>query len=155
MGGEALQLLRILQLKDTIMEAVMSKVFAEYKEFSFVGQIVKYDGFWDLWLAICQAWYPLICLLRLADTSIGDMDKVKYYVSQIDRLLDRGLQNVIEKWTPPTRPAEKLLNVSTRNIDLDTSGLAKTEGLEEGCEKESGKYYVTFHSFHFVYNNIM
>ena len=77
------------------------------------------------------------------------MDKVKYYVSQIDRLLDCGLQNVIAKWTHPTCPAEKLLNASTRNIDKNTSGLAKTEGLEEECEEESGKYYVTFHSFHF------
>ena len=117
----------------------MSKVFVEYKEFSFVGHIVKYDGFWDLLLAICQAWYPLFCLLRLADTSIEGMYKVNYYVSQINRLLDRGLQNVIAKWTHPTCPAEKLLNASTRNIDKNTSGLAKTEGLEEECEEESGK----------------
>lgn len=133
----------------------MSKVFVEHKEFSFVGQIVKYDGFWDLLLAICQAWYPLFCLLRLADTSIGGMDKVKYYVSQINRLLDCGLQNVIAKWTHPTCPAEKLLDASTRNIDKNTSGLAKTEGLEEECEEESGQYYVTFHLFHFVNNYIM
>ena len=54
MGGEALQLLRILRLKDTIMEAVMSKVFVECKKFHFIGQIVKHDGFWDLLLAICN-----------------------------------------------------------------------------------------------------
>jgi hypothetical protein len=41
MGGEALQLLRILRLKDTIMEAVMSKVFVECKKFHFIGQIVS------------------------------------------------------------------------------------------------------------------
>ena len=104
-------------------------------------------GTYYLPFAICQAWYPLFHLLRLADTSIGGMDKVKYYVSQIFRLLDHGLQNVIAKWTHPTCPAEKLLDASTRNIDKNTSGLAKTEGLEEECEEESGKYYVTFHLF--------
>ena len=114
-------------------------MFVEYKEFSFVGQIVKYSGFWDLLLAICQAWYSLFCLLRLANTSIGGMEKVKYYVSQIDRLLAHGLQNVIEKWTHLPCSAEKLLNASTRNIDKNTAGLAKTEGLEEECEEESGK----------------
>jgi hypothetical protein len=76
MGGEALQLLRILRLKDTIMESVMSKVFIECKKFLFIGQIVKHDGFWDLLLAICQLRYPLFRLLRLADMR-GGIDKVK------------------------------------------------------------------------------
>ena len=71
MGGEALQLLRILRLKDTIMESVVSKVFIEHKKFLFIGQIVKHDGFWDLLLAICQLWYPLFRLLRLADKRGG------------------------------------------------------------------------------------
>ena len=40
MCGEALQLLRVLQLKDTIMEATMSKVFVEEGKFHFIREIV-------------------------------------------------------------------------------------------------------------------
>ena len=65
------------------MVSIMSKVFIECKKFLFVGQIVKHDGFWDLLLAICQLWYPLFRLLRLADMR-GGIDKVKYYVCQVD-----------------------------------------------------------------------
>ena len=42
MGGEALQLLRVLQLKDTIMEATMSKVFVEEKKFHFIREVVHH-----------------------------------------------------------------------------------------------------------------
>ena len=45
MGVEALSLLSIFSLKDTIMESVMSKVFIECKKFLFTGEIVKHDGF--------------------------------------------------------------------------------------------------------------
>lgn len=38
MGGEALQLLRVLRLKDTIMEATMSKVFVEKGNFTSSGK---------------------------------------------------------------------------------------------------------------------
>jgi hypothetical protein len=36
-------------------------------------------------------------LLRLCDTKTGCMDKVKYFVMQTDRLLESGLDNVLEK----------------------------------------------------------
>ena len=55
MGGEALQLLRVLRLKDTIMEATMSKVFVEEKKFHFIREIVRHEGFW----------YTLCCLTVL------------------------------------------------------------------------------------------
>jgi hypothetical protein len=87
MGGDALQLLRVLRLKDAIMESVMSKVSIECKKFLFIGQIVKPGSFWDLLLAICQLWYPLFWLLRLADMR-GGIDKVKYYVCQVDLLME-------------------------------------------------------------------
>ncbi len=40
MGGEALKLIRVLLLKDIIMEATMSKVFVEEKKFHFIREIV-------------------------------------------------------------------------------------------------------------------
>jgi len=140
MGGEALQLLRILRLKDTIMEAVMSKVFVECKKFHFIGQIVKHDGFWELLLAICKLWYPLFRLLRLADMR-GGIDKVKYYVCQIDLLMEHGLENVVKTWSAPTCPADKILAASMKKIETSTKeGKPKTEGLDDERDFENGEF---------------
>ena len=150
MGGEALQLLRVLRLKDTIMEATMSKVFVEERKFHFIREIVQHDGFWDLLFAICQCWYPLFCLLRLADLAIGGMDKVKYYVCQMDRLLDSGLRNVLVKWRSADCPYYKLLLASTRKIDsrsVDSSRKTKV-WMKKNCKMRMMKASVCCLSHH-------
>ena len=86
----------------------MSKVFVEHKEFSFVGQIVKYDGFWDLLLAICQAWYPLFCLLRLQTLVLGawirlsimSAKSIDYWIMDCKMLLKSGLAQAAPLRTP-------------------------------------------------------
>ena len=86
----------------------MSKVFVEQRDFYFVGHTVKHDNFWNLPYAICQAQSPLFCLMRLADTSIGGKDKVKYYVSQIDRLLEPALKDLMARWTHSSCQVQKV-----------------------------------------------
>ena len=136
MGGEALQLLRVLRLNDTIMEATMSTVFVEEKKFHFIREVVCHEGFWDLLFAICQCWYPLFHLLRLSDLALGGIEKVKYYVCQIDRLLDSGLSNVLAKWQMTDCPSLKLVLASERNFARKMGdGSEKTKGLEEDDEK--------------------
>ena len=53
MGREALQLLRVLQLKDTMMEATMSKVFLKKGNFTSLGKlfIMKDSGTYSLQFA--------------------------------------------------------------------------------------------------------
>ncbi len=97
------------------MESLTSKVFIECKKFLFIGQIVKHDGFWDLVLATCQRWYPLFQLLRLADMR-GGINKVNYYVCQIDLLIEAGLDG-LKKWSAPSCPADKIWSVSMRRLD--------------------------------------
>ncbi len=120
------------------MEATTSKVFVEERKFHFIREVVCHEGFWDLLFAICQCWHPLFCLLRLSDLAIGGIDNVKYYVCQIDRLLDSGLNNVLAKWQMPDRPMLKLVLASTRKIAKKKGdGAEKTVGLED--EDESGE----------------
>ncbi len=108
----------------------MSKVFIEWKKFHFIGQIVKHDGFWDLLLDICQLWYPLFWLLRLADMR-GGIDKVKYYICQIDLLMEAALNKVMKKWSAPSCPANKIWSASMRRLDKSyEEGNPKTEGLD-------------------------
>ena len=146
MGGEALQLFRILWFKDTIMESIMSKVWIENKKFLFIAQVVKHDGFWDLLLAICQLWYPLYRLLRLADIR-GGIDKVKFYICQVDELMELGLENVLKKWSAPTCPADKILSASMRKLEKRNEGNLKTEGLYIKGDIGNGKFIILFYEF--------
>ena len=60
----------------------------------------------------------------------GGIDKVKYYVCQVDLHLESGLQNVLKKWSAPTCPADKILSESMRKLDNSKVGNLKTEGLD-------------------------
>ena len=95
MGGELIQLLRVLRLKDALTECVASKAFQELKNFAIVGEVLLHEGFWDLLWYVCKALYPMYCLLRLADMKIGGSDKVKHFMNQIDQLL---LQNQLMRY---------------------------------------------------------
>ena len=83
MGGECLQLLRVFCLKS---------VLCDYRV-----PIIKSEAYWDLHFVIIQALYPLYRLPHLADMKEAAIDKVKYYIMQVDRLMDDGIENVCSK----------------------------------------------------------
>ena len=78
--------------------------------------------------------------------------EVKYYVCQMDRLLDAGLRNVLVKWRSADCPYYKLLLASTRKIDNRGSGSLKrteAEGLDGGnleVDDDEGKCLLYFTS---------
>ncbi len=135
MGGELIQLLRVLRLKDALTECVASRAFREMKNFAIVGEVLLHEGFWDLLWYVCKALYPMYRLLRLADMKIGGIDKVKYFMHQIDRLLPQSVVEVFEKWDSDSCPALKLKQACDCDLDYDlpkSMGGLKTTGLEIG-----------------------
>jgi len=135
MGGELIQLLRVLRLKDALTECVASKAFQDLKHFAIVGEVLLHEGFWDLLWYVCKALYPMYRLLRLADMKIGGIDKVKYFMHQIDRLLQQSVDEVFEKWDSDSCPALKLKLACDSDLDYDlpkSMGGLKTTGLEIG-----------------------
>ena len=135
MGGELIQLLRVLRLKDALTECVASRAFREMKNFAIVGEVLLHEGFWDLLWYVCKALYPMYRLLRLADMKIGGIDKVKYFMHQIDRLLPQSVVEVFEKWDSDSCPALKLKLACDSDLDYDlpkSMGGLKTTGLEIG-----------------------
>ena len=88
--------------------------------------------------------------MRLADLAIGGIDKIKYYVYQMDRLLDSELRNVLMKWRSADCPYHKLVLASMRSIDNRTCDSSrKTAGLEEEDlydEDDKGKCLLSFTS---------
>ena len=96
MGCECLQLLRVFRLKNVLCDCITSKALMELKEFQYIVPIIKSEAYWDYHFLVIQALY-LYCLLRLADMKEPGIDKVKYYVMQVDRLLDDGIGNICSK----------------------------------------------------------
>ena len=97
MGGECLQLLRVFCLKNFLCDCITSKVFMELTKFQYIVPIIKSEAYWNFHFAIIQALYPLYYLLHLANMKQEAIDKLKYYIMQVDCLMDDGIENVCSK----------------------------------------------------------
>ena len=156
MGGEMLQLLRVMRLKETLEEVVATKVFLELKEFHFLKDVIKCDDFWDCLFTLNQTLYGFYRLLRLGDTQIGVIDKVKYYILQIDRLMPDLLANLAAKMCASDDVMGRLRRAVAHKLDKtkggkgktrdETKGKPKTEGLDGKllCRFYPLKYFPTF-----------
>ena len=57
------------------------------------------------------------------------INKVKYYICQIDLLMEAGLDNVLKKWSALSCPADKIWSASMRTLYKSyKEGNSKTEG---------------------------
>lgn len=131
MAGEAIQLMRVWRLKDVLIECFSAKVFLDLgKEFEPLKKVMTESKYWDLHYSVCQLLFPLYSLLRLADHRIGVLDKVKYYVCQIDRLMDGALADVVEKWKASDSVEISMLTNHEFPED-DKKGKARKKGKEE------------------------
>jgi len=66
---------------------------------------------------------------------IGGIDKVKYFMHQIDRLLPKSIDEVFEKWDSDSCPALKLKLACAKDVEFDlpkSMGGLKTTGLVKG-----------------------
>ena len=69
----------------------------------------------------------------------GGIDKVKYYLCQVDLLMESALENVLKKWSAPTCPADKILSASMRKLDKSKEVNLKTKGLDNEGDIGNGK----------------
>lgn len=51
-----------------------------YKKFGVLPDIFNSTHFWKCLFALIDALYPVYCILCIADTMLGGMDKLYYYV---------------------------------------------------------------------------
>ncbi len=134
MGGVAIQLLRVLRLRETLAECVISKAFCDLKKFKDVADIVMNERYWDLHYAVCKGLYPAYLLQRCADQKLGGMDRVKYLMMQITHLLPKMVNEIVEKWDALGEDNLKLIHCAKSGLEFDTPkavGGSKTEGLDD------------------------
>jgi hypothetical protein len=119
MAGEVLQFLRVFRLKATLQACTRDPVFVDYKKFGFLADIFNSTQFWKCLFAIIQALYPVYRILRIADTMVGGMDKLYYYVTQTDRLLEPGMKNVMRMFYDSKMPHMELSKLKLTKADRE------------------------------------
>ena len=71
----------------------------------------------------------------------GGIDKVKYYICQIDLLMEAGLNKVSKIQSAPNCPGDKIWSASMRRLDKNyKEGNPKTEGLDDASDFGDGKF---------------
>lgn len=119
MAGEVLQFLRVFRLKTTLQACTRDPVFVDYKKFGFLADIFNSTQFWKCLFAIIQAIYPVYRILRIADTMVGGMDKLYYYVQQADRLLAPGIEHVMSMFEDSKMPHMELSKLKLSKADKE------------------------------------
>lgn len=119
MAGEVLQFLRVLRLKTALQATTRDQVFVDYKKFGFVTDILNSSAYWDSLFTIIQACYPIFRILRIADTMIGGMDKLYFYVRQTDRLFEPAMKNVMKAWFNKSMPHMELSQLQLNKDDKE------------------------------------
>ncbi len=108
MAGEVLQFLHFFHLKTTLQASTQDPVVVDYKKFGFLADIFNSTQFWKCPIAIIQALYPAYHILRIADTMVGGMDKLYFYIRQTDRLLKPRMENVMKMFLDSKMPHVQL-----------------------------------------------
>ncbi len=94
MCGHLIAALRLLRLKPALLACVRTPEFLRAKKHRMVVVALTKEVVWDFIYSCCQAFYPIMRLVRLADSKIPNMHLLKYYVLQSDRMLEKYLPKV-------------------------------------------------------------
>ena len=71
----------------------------------------------------------------------GWYQQSKYYICQIDLLMEAGLDKVLKKWSATSFRADKIWSASMRRLDKNyKEGNPKTEGLDDESDFGNGVF---------------
>jgi hypothetical protein len=91
MVGEQIALTCLLRLRDALKSTINSKEFMDLNNFKPETFVLNNNNFWLYLFVMCCALYAPMRVLHLADQQVPGMEKLYYYVLQIDRMLLRWL----------------------------------------------------------------
>ena len=146
MGGKIIALLRLVRLRDPLVATIVSAEFRKINKWRSFCALVQQDDLWAYIFSVCRAFYPVMRVLRLADSKIPVMDKLYYYVRLADRMMLRYLPDVrvaFDKVVSPdllsTLSAEGLKVDNVRSDDEDSLGSVEEEEDEGEEEEDEGE----------------
>ena len=97
MGGELTSLLHLLCLEDALSFTIMSKEFLNLNKFKEECFVLNIYNCWMYLFLMCYILYAPMHVLRLADQQTAAMDKLYYYILQIDWMMLNWLPNCKQK----------------------------------------------------------
>ena len=136
MGGELIQLLRLMRLKEPLIATVSSPAFMGLRAFQNVAGVILNPTFWEYLFKMCRAVYPLMRILRLGDRKIPGYDKLLFYVLQADRLMPKFLGDADEY--RQQHITEEIIEVFEATMDTasETFEESQYEGFEDDSDDE-------------------
>jgi hypothetical protein len=101
MAGELIGLLCLLRLRDILRATIASKEFKDIWEKGFLREVIVLENneLWKHLFTLCCSLYAPMRILRLADQKIPAMDKLHYYVCQMDELLAKYVKIAEVDWS--------------------------------------------------------
>ena len=86
---------RMLRLKDPLVATINSIAFKDYekkkKKLRDIGAVLNNNDFWIALFEVTRAVFPLLRVLRLADSSKAGMDKLYYFVRMTDKAIEKSV----------------------------------------------------------------
>ncbi len=76
MAGEQIALTCLLRLRDALKSTISSKEFMNLNNFKPETFVLNSDNFWLYLFMMCRAMYSPMCVLRLANQQVPDMEKL-------------------------------------------------------------------------------
>ena len=137
MGGNIIALLRLLRLRDPLVATIVSAEFRKLKCWRSFSSLAQNEGLWEYIFKVCRAFYPVMRVLRLADSKIPVMDKLYFYVRMADQMMEKYLPYV-ELAYKCVVTADFLSILSQEGLAVDANtGSDDDISVEEADEEES------------------
>ena len=130
MGGYIIAFLRLLGLQAAFDSTMAAPEFVSLKIDTRIVALLKNGTFWALLKTIVTSCFGMLRLLRLADTKAPAMDKLLFYVHQVDELTAKHSMTL-----------EAFDNLSNEGIDmLDDIMIAILSSPAEAMRRDGDKW---------------
>jgi hypothetical protein len=92
MAGHFIAFLRFLRLKEAMLSTLSSAEFLQLDGLDKpLMRILKNDTLYKMMAVLCQAVFPQLRILRLADSKVARMDKLLFYVRKADVMYSKEM----------------------------------------------------------------
>jgi hypothetical protein len=133
LAGELIGLLRLLRLRDILRATIASKEFKDIWAKCFQREVIVLENneFWKNLFSLCRSLYAPMHILRLAHQKTPAMDKLHYYVCQMDELLAKYVK-IAEVDSGHILEVDKIMDNMRFMTNMDDQYTNQSDNKEDG-----------------------
>ena len=91
MEGKIIDLLLLLRLRYPLVAITHSNEFRTLNMWRELCSLLLRDELWEYFFSVCRLFYPVMRVLRLADSKISVMVKSNFYARMSDGMMEKYL----------------------------------------------------------------